>query len=136
MLVKVERGIETSRGVGGDSVVVGDSDLVALEKTEEGEDVVVGGVGDGSIDCSKGSAAVLGLETHRESLISNNTGEGSLSSLIVQHVHGSIEGKVVVLVLTIELDGVQFFGVNLHHALDPCYENEEEGHLMVHIRLW
>lgn len=112
--VKVKGGIKSSSSGSVDAVVVGDSNPVALEETEEGEDVVIGGVGSGSIDCREGSTGVLGLETHGESLISNNTSKGGISSLSVQDVHGSVDGNVVVLVLSIKLDGIEFLGVNLH----------------------
>lgn len=119
LFVEVEGGIEPSGGIVGYFVEVGHSDLVALEQTEEGEDVVGGGVCGGAIHCREGSAGVLGLQTHRESLISHHSGKGGLSSLIVQHVHGSIQGYVVVLVLTIKLDGIEFFGINLYTLLGP-----------------
>lgn len=115
--VKVEGSIKSSSSIDVDAVVVGDSNPVALEETEEGEDVVVGGVGGGTIDGREGTTAVLGLKTHGESLISNNTSEGGISSLSVQDVHGTVEGDVVLLVLTIELDGIEFLGVNLYNNI-------------------
>jgi len=110
--VKVEGSIKTCSSSSVDAVVVGDSDSVALEETKESEDVVIGGVSSSSIDCRESSTGVLGLETHGESLISNNSSKCSISSLSVQDIHGSVDGDVVVLVLTIELDGIEFLGVN------------------------
>lgn len=112
-LVQVEGGLKPSTGSGGDSVEVGNTHLVLLEDAEEGEDPVVGGVGSSAVHSGEGSTLVLGLETHRESLISDHASKAGLGSLVVQHINGTIEGEVLVLVLSVELDGVEFLGVNL-----------------------
>lgn len=112
-LVEVEGSIETSAGGSSDSVEVGDTNSVGLEETEEGEDVVGGGVSESAVNSGEGTTAVLGLETKRESLISNNTSNRGVSSLSVQDVNRSVEGDKVVFVLSIELDGIEFLGVNL-----------------------
>jgi hypothetical protein len=112
-LVEVEGRVEPSGGEGGHAVVVGHSHAVALEEAEEGEDVVVGGVRGGAVDGGEGPAAVLGLETYGEALVSDHTSEVGLGAFGVEDVHGPVEGDVVVLVLSVELDGVEFLGVNL-----------------------